>query len=164
MKQSVKVSNLKLRNDLFANYLSCNGLVIPSDVLVEITKDVASSVSISECLQRNNKIISIPNSCNPSLLFKDNDFLTEKDTPNFICNGVFSDVDKYVFEVLNRGSFNIGICSSKEDVFYGGKKFYKKLRGNLFAMGIPVTEKEDVVDLGKIYLLSYRANAKGGRK
>ncbi len=151
-----KISNLKVANEVFAKYLISRKLVLPTDILIEATKDITSSMLITAPFHKNRKSIILegldPTKAFSSQLTKNDD----NDQVNFVCNGVSANTEKFVSRVLNNGAFNIGICTSSDKEFSRNNRFLQKFKGNLLAIGIPIEEYQETLSSHKLYLLSYR--------
>ena len=154
---SGSISNLKISNEILAKFLVGEKLVLASDILIETTKDISSSILITEPFHRNKKSIILAG-IDPSKIFSSKLTKNEEDTGqiNFVCNGVSANTKKFVDSVLNHGAFNIGICTSSDKEYTKNNRFLQRFRGDLLAVGIPVDEYQETVSDYKLYLLSYR--------
>ena len=159
MEKSAKISNLRISNRMFAKFLEEKKLVIPTDNLIEITDSIADSASIF--MSNKYPVNIILHSMNPNSLgvvFEQ----PENGVCNFMCNGDFSCASNYAKQMLDKGAFNIGICSQNSKEYKKSRNFYQKFGRELLAIGVPLEiYNEEIVDEelgnGKIYLLSYRA-------
>ena len=161
--KSKNVSNLKVANGILAKFLISERLVLPSDILIESTRDIASSILINEEFHKNRKSI-ILSEIDPTKIFFSELMELEDghDEINFLSNGTFPNSKNFIAQVLNNGAFNVGVCTSDNHEYARNNRFLQRFKGNLLAIGIPVTEHQETLSNYQLYLLSYRY--KNGRK
>lgn len=159
MQEKSKISNLRVSNNMFSNFLEEKKLILPTDNLIETTDSITDSISIF--MPRNYSMNIILHNMNPlehGIVFAP----LQKAQYNFICNGNFPCTSTYARKMLEQDAFNIGICSTDPKTYKKGKTFYQKFGKGMIAIGVPIEiYEEDIKDKelgeGKIYLLSYRA-------
>lgn len=159
MEEKSKISNLRIANKMFARYLEEKKLILPSDSLIETTSSIADSASIFMTEKYPMSIVLCnvsPESCGVNFEQPDNG------VNNYICNGDFECTSVYARKMLDKGAFNIGVCTQNAKEYKKAKSFYQKFGRGMLAIGVPVhIYEEELVDkeLGesKLYLLSYRA-------
>lgn len=153
MTEKSKFSNLRISNKMFAEYLESKKLIIPSDNLIETTVSIVDSVTMFLEHQNSKNIIM-----HDAILGGYGvNFNPDNGMNDFICNGVFATTECYARRMLETGAFNIGICSSDPKEYKKAKDFYQRFGKGLIASGVPIDVREEELNEGKIYLLSYRA-------
>jgi len=152
------INNLKINNNVFAQCLSKYNLVYKGDILVERCDSLDNSILLTETFNRHNDRIILTGNGEVTLDNMMANFSNEERerTINFVCNGVFNDSEEYIRKMLENGAFNVGICTSDEKMYNDAKRFYSKIRGELLAIGVPVTQIDYLDDLNNTYILSYR--------
>lgn len=151
MKNNQRISSLYVDNKIFSDYLCDRGFILRDDSIVELTDCISQSMSLS--LDNDVKSIFLSTASQTAI---ENSFNFGSERKNFICNGVFQNVDSYISNVLSSGAFNVGVCTSDMRMFSLGKRSYQNIYGKLIAMGIPVFRTEENLGDERVYLLSYR--------
>lgn len=159
MEDKSKIANLRVANRMFAKYLEEKKLIIPTDSLIETTNSIADSASIFMTEKYPMSIVLCnvsPESC--GITFEN----PESGVNNYICNGAFACTGICARKMLDKGAFNIGICTKDDKEYKKAKTFYQKFGRGMLAIGVPVSIYEEELkdkELGesKLYLLSYRA-------
>lgn len=148
-----KIANLKIANQMFADFLERKKLILPSDNIIEITSSIVDSATIF--LNGTNPKNIIMHNANP----KDYgvNFNPTQGINNFICNGVYPTTENYTRRMIGSGAFNVGICTSDLKDYKKAKTFYQKFGSGMMLIGAPIDVYEEELSEGKIYLLSYRS-------
>ena len=143
-------STLERRNELFAHILKQCDRVRFDDKIIE------SKLSNNSCVSQHfvNKAIT-----NISEFQK---FKIEKknlgDSANhYICNGYFEDTLEQIYNVLNNGSFTVGICTEKKtELFRSVVAHYNQLKDFLLKNGYNTASIQTNVSANnRVYLLMY---------
>lgn len=76
---------------------------------------------------------------------------------HYICNGYFNDTLEQIYNVLDKGSFTVGICAEKKTELYKEVvKYYGQLRSFLLKNGYTTAALEtNCNSKNRIYLLMY---------
>lgn len=76
---------------------------------------------------------------------------------HYMCNGVFLDTLDNIYQVLNNGSFTVGICCEKKiELYKDVVAYYNKLKDFLLRKGYRTAALEtNVNSKNRIYLLTY---------
>ncbi len=150
------LNELDIRNKLFADLIIDSNCIATDDVIVEsvLTKEY----NVSNYLN-NAMIIRCSNEFKVPEANVNN---SKKASFCYICNGYYNDTLSRINQVLDQGSFNIGISSSKHKSFYKEIcTYYKQLKNQLINAGYNINQYEETLHQDyKVYLLSYRAKRK----
>lgn len=76
---------------------------------------------------------------------------------HYICNGCYKDTLEKIYDVLNKGSFTVGICCEKKtDLYRDISKYYNQLKDFLVKKGYILGSIEtNSVSNNRVYLLMY---------
>ena len=143
-------NNIKYSNYLFSLILKNNNLVINSDTLFEINKDVNNAVSFN--------LLGINSRVYPDLNQKEIAGFIDDNHINLIHNGELIEDVKYLSgRLINYGSINVGICTSDEIKYRKEIEKYKRMKQVLETKyDVEVRSIEKDIEQHKVYMLSYR--------
>ena len=150
MSMLTDFNNLKYSNYLFSLILKKNNLVVNSDTLFEITKDVNNAISFN--------FLGISSRVYPDINHKEIDGFINDENINLIHNGeLINDVNFLSGRIINNGSINVGICTSDEIKYRKEIEKYKRMKQVLETKyNVEVRSIEKDIEQHKVYMLSYR--------
>ena len=147
--------NIKIGNEVFANCLINFERLKFNDIVIESA--LGDCFSVSKLLH-NPSIINIRDFTKFKIVKGE----VGSSTYHYICNGYFDDTLEQIYNVLNRGSFTVGICGEKQNCLYQDVvDYYSKLRRFLLKNGYVTSALETNCDRkNRAYLLMYDARIK----
>lgn len=145
----------KLRNAIFANCLVNFDRIKWNDTIVE--SSLGDYFSVAKNLH-NPSIINVRD----FEKFKIEKKEIGNSISHYICNGYFNDTLEQIYNVLDRGSFTVGICAEKKTELYNDVvKYYGELRSFLLKNGYSTSAIEtNCSGKSRVYLLMYNHKIK----
>lgn len=146
------------RNKIFAKSLSDFNRIHNKNIIIESA--LTSELTISKYLLVPSNNVNTVVSNFGSFQLKDE---SKNPTNNhYICNGYFIDTLKQIYNVLDNGSFTVGICAEKKtDMYREVVEYYGKLRSFLLKNGYNTSAiQSNVNSKNRVYLLMYDSKFK----
>ena len=143
-------SEQRNKNSLFANYIIGNERLDNDSIILESA--LSGDLAVSNFLV-NSKLVRISDFSK----FKINKGTVGNLKGHYICNGYYSDTLEQIYQILNNGSFTVGICTEKKTkLFKEVKAHYNQLRDFLLRNGyITDVMESNIGSKNRIYLLTY---------
>lgn len=143
-------SEQRNKNSLFANYITENERLDNDSIILESA--LSGDLAVSNFLV-NSKLVRISDFSK----FKINKGTVGNLKGHYICNGYYNDTLEQIYQILNNGSFTVGICTEKKTkLFKEVKAHYNQLRDFLLRNGyITDVMESNIGSKNRIYLLTY---------
>lgn len=141
---------LDIRNRIFARSVKEFTCSRPREFVMESA--INDKLTVSQYLFGKSEVY-ISDFGKPEIITKNQEDLQA----HYICNGYFNDTLQKINQVLNKGSFTVGICSEKNTKLYKEViSYYNKLKMALLKNGYISSSLEiSSISKNRVYLLMY---------
>jgi len=139
------------QNDIFADNLKASNVIGFNCVIIESA--VSKEIAVCNHLKTKNITINEVEFNKPKLEKKS----LGNDRYHYICNGIYSDTLTRIYEVLEHGSFSVGVCADKKSKLYKETvSYYIKLRDLLRREGYMASAVEtNYGGVNRVFLMKY---------
>lgn len=142
---------LDRQNDIFADALKSFDAVSSNSIIVESA--VHQEIAVCNHLRCKSITVNEVEFNRPKLEKKAHG----NEKYHYVCNGVYNDTLTRIYEVLECGSFSVGICNDKKSELYKETvSYYKKLKDFLHREGYSVSAIEtNCGTINRVFLMKY---------